>query len=33
MDKGNVNMYVFEFVHVECKQYREEHPQEAGPNL
>ena len=33
MDKGNVNMYVFGFVHVTCKQYCEKHPPEAGHDL
>ena len=33
MDKGNVNMYVFGFVHVLYKLYREEHPPEASSDL
>ena len=28
-----VNIYVFGFFYIACKQYREEHPPEAGPEL
>ena len=33
MDKGNINMHVIGFADVPCKQYREEHPPEAVPDL